>query len=112
MDAIRNRKLLFTILIVIGTSPLGTEVVLNFVTSQLGPLVSILLSYLVFFGAVYIHVYCYRRLEVVGYSKQDFFRFFVPVYGIYFAYQFASKLSSAETLEMPSSPKSGKGLNF
>jgi hypothetical protein len=97
---------------VIGTSPLGTEVALNFVTSQLGRLVSILLSYLIFFGAIYTHVYCYRRIEALGYSKKDFFRFFIPVYGIYFAYQFASKLSSAENLEIPSSPKSGKGLNF
>ena len=112
MEKSKKQKFLLVLFIVIGTSPLGTMAFFSLASSILGPFVLFLMSFLIYFGTIYTFVYCFRRLEALGYSKQDFFRFFVPLYGIYFAYQFASKLSSAENLDIPTSPKKGKGLNF
>jgi hypothetical protein len=114
MDSMRDKKYLFIALIIIGTSPLGTLYILQFLNYLItggGPLLSIVFSITIYPSAIYIHYYCFQRLGALGYKQADFFRFFIPIYGVYFAYQFGSKLLSGE-IELPSSPKSGKGLSF
>ena len=114
MDSIRDKKYLYIALIVIGTSPLGTLNLMSYVNYWItggGPLLMIVFPVIIFPSAIYIHSYCFQRLSALGYKQTDFFRFFIPIYGIYFAYQFGSKLLSGE-IELPASPKNGKGLSF
>ena len=114
MDSIREKKYLYIALIIIGTSPLGTLRVMSYVNYLItggGPLLMIVFPVIIYPAAIYIHYYCFQRLHAVGYQKVDFFRFLIPIYGIYFAFQFASKLLSGE-IQLPSSPKMGKGLSF
>lgn len=114
MDSIREKKYLYIALIIIGTSPLGTLYVMSYVNYLItggGPLLMSIFPVIIYPSAFYIHFYCFQRLHAVGYRKVDFFRFLIPIYGIYFAFQFASKLLSGE-IQLPSSPKIGKGLSF
>jgi hypothetical protein len=121
MDSMRDKKYLFIALIIIGTSPLGILYILNYlnyVVVGLGSnqvslfrILPILFQIIIYPAAIYIHYYCFQRLGALGYKQADFFRFFIPIYGVYFAYQFGSKLLSGE-IELPSSPKNGKGLSF
>ena len=113
MDSMRDKKYLFIALIVIGTSPLGFTFILTYLSSLIGiyQLPLIIFNYGIYGLAIYIHYYCFQRLGALGYKQADLIRFFIPVYGVYFAYQFGSKLLSGE-IELPSSPKNGKGLSF
>jgi hypothetical protein len=113
MDSMRDKKYLFIALIIIGTSPLGTSYILSYLNYTFVGLriLAILFQLIIYPAAIYIHYYCFQRLGALGYKQADFFRFFIPIYGVYFAYQFGSKLLSGE-IELPSSPKNGKGLSF
>ncbi len=113
MDSMRDKRYLFIALIVIGTSPLGSTFISTYLFSFIGfySLPLIIFNYGIYGLAIYIHYYCFQRLGALGYNREDFFRFFVPIYGVFFAYQFGSKLLSSE-IELPTSPKSGKGLSF
>lgn len=114
MDSIREKKYLYIALIMIGTSPFGTSYVMSYVNYWItggGPLLRIVFPVIIYPSAIYIHSYCFQRLNAVGYKQVDLLRFFIPIYGIYFAFQFASKLLSGE-VQLPSSPKMGKGLSF
>ena len=133
MDSLKGKKFLFIALIVIGTSPIGASILLRYFlyipreivyltwnvvswpdfvyTGFEAGIFSIIFSYMIFLFSIYIHIYCVQRLQVLGYQKSDFFRFFAPVYGLYFAYMFANKLLSSD-IEMIPQLKTGKGLNF
>ena len=116
MDSLRDKKYLFIAFVIIGTSPLGVSYVVSYLNRAIiGPVIlSILFQLIVliiYAAAIYIHYYCFQRLGALGYKQADFFRFFIPIYGVYFAYQFGSKLLSGE-IELPASPKSGNGLSF
>jgi hypothetical protein len=113
MDSMRDKKYLFIALIIIGTSPLGTSYILSYLNYTFVGLriLAILFQLIIYPAAIYIHYYCFQRLGALGYKQADFFRFFIPIYGVYFAYQFGSKLLSGE-IELPSSPKNGNGLSF
>jgi len=114
MDSIKEKRFLYIALIIIGTSPLGTLNILSYVNVLItggGPLLMIVFPVIIFPLAIYIHSYCFQRLPTAGYKQADFFRFFIPIYGVYFAYQFGSKLLSGE-IELPTTPKNGKGLSF
>jgi hypothetical protein len=119
MDSMRDKKYLFIALIIIGTSPLGTFYILSYLSYLFvlnygfrGLDILAILFQLIFYpAAIYIHYYCFQRLGALGYKQADLIRFFIPVYGVYFAYQFGSKLLSGE-IELPASPKSGNGLSF
>ena len=113
MDSMRDKRYLFIALIVIGTSPLGSTFISTYLFSFIGfySLPLIIFNYGIYGLAIYIHYYCFQRLGALGYKQADLIRFFIPVYGVYFAYQFGSKLLTGE-IELPSSPKNGKGLSF
>jgi hypothetical protein len=114
MDSMRDKKYLFIALIIIGTSPLGSTYILsylNYLVTGGGVFMVIVSTVIIYPSTIYIHYYCFQRLGPLGYKQADFFRFFIPIYGVYFAYQFGSKLLSGE-IELPSSPKNGKGLSF
>ena len=85
MDSIREKKYLYIALIIIGTSPLGTLNILSYINVLItggGPLLMIVFPAIVFPSAIYVHSYCFQRLNAVGYKQVDFFRFFIPIYGI------------------------------
>jgi hypothetical protein len=56
---------------------------------------------------------CIKNIERVGYRKIDIVRLFIPLYGIYFAFQLASKLtmSGEELAQGPTNLSSG-GMTF
>jgi hypothetical protein len=114
MDSMRDKKYLYIALIIIGTSPLGSTYILSYVNYLVtggGVFMAIVSTVIIYPSTIYIHYYCFQRMSALGYRKADFFRFFIPVYGVYFAFQFASKLLSSE-ISLPPSPKMGKGLSF
>jgi hypothetical protein len=113
MDSLKDKKFLFIALIIIGTSPLGTLFLLQqlIYSIGLGPTLLVIFQLFIYAATFYIHYYCFQRLQPLGFQKGDIIRFFVPVYGLYFAYSFASKLSSID-IEIVPQPKTGKGLNF
>jgi len=76
------------------------------VTQYLGPILAIgllLLSLAI----------CIKNIERVGYKKIDIVRLFIPIYGIYFAFQLASRftMSDEELAQGSTNPSSG-GMTF
>ena len=77
-----------------------------FVHDYIGPILAIALLLLSL-------VLCIKNIERVGYKKIDIVRLFIPLYGIYFAFQLASKLTmSGEELAQGSTNLSSGGMTF
>jgi|688.fasta_scaffold229352_2 hypothetical protein len=128
MDSLMSNRFTTTTLLVLGTNPLIVAPVFGsllfrilqypprllpflprpgmIVTQYLGPILAIgllLLSLAI----------CIKNIERVGYKKIDIVRLFIPIYGIYFAFQLASRftMSDEELAQGSTNPSSG-GMTF
>ena len=116
MDNLKSKKILFIAVTIIGTSPLAClyiydELRIRTFLGGMIPALDAALRILILAGSVYVHLYCLRRMTVVGYSKYDSFRLFIPIYGIYFAYSISVKILSGKVEVQPQS-KQKLGRSF
>ena len=114
MDNFKEKKYLYIALMILGTSPYGTIVTSSLLGLNLGVVPDALvfvIQLFIFTGSMYVHFYCFQRMQSAGYSNASFIRLFIPLYGLYFAYILALKLLSSDFV-LAQQPKSGKGLNF
>ena len=128
MDSLMSNRFTVTTLLVLGTNPLFVVPVFGalifkilqypprllpflprpgmFVDLYVGPILAIALLLLSL-------ALCIKNIERVGYKKIDIVRLFIPLYGIYFAFQLASRftMSSEELAQGSTNPSSG-GMTF
>ena len=128
MDSLMSNRFTMTTFLVLGTNPLFVAPVFGSLIFRILQYPPRLLPFLPYPG-MFVHDYvgpilaiallllslvlCIKNIERVGYKKIDIVRLFIPLYGIYFAFQLASKLTmSGEELAQGSTNLSSGGMTF
>ncbi len=116
METLLRSRLILTILMIVGSSPLYGY--LSLATFGLGSPIILFLLVLLIICFVFTLIVCNKNIERVGYRKVDMLRMVVPYYGIYFAFLLAKRFTMSES-ELAANPgdissnnKQGNGLSF
>lgn len=128
MDFLVKNRFTTTTLLVLGANPLIVVELLGALIIEILVFSAKLLPFLPFPGmfvrnyvgiilaialALFSIILCLQNLERVGYKKIDVVRLFIPIYGVYFAFQIASKFTmSSDELAQGSTNISPGGMTF
>lgn len=127
MDFLVKNRFTTTTLLVLGANPLIVVELLGFLIIEIlvfsGKLLSLpfpglfVRNYVGLILAIALTllsiILCLQNLERVGYKKIDVVRLFIPIYGVYFAFQIASKFTmSSDELAQGSTNISPGGMTF
>ena len=128
MESLMSNRFTVTTLLVLGTNPLFVAPIFGYLIFSILQFPPRLLPFLPY-PEMFVDLYagpilaiallllslalCIKNIERVGYRKIDIVRLFIPLYGIYFAFQLASRftMSSEELAQDSTNPSSG-GMTF